>query len=87
MPELLDDLARLIALTTRQRGQRITEDSRFETLGNWSSLTALRLLTLIEQRWGIALDLRTYFAMETVGGLARAIAAETGHPSDVHGSE
>jgi acyl carrier protein len=74
MSEPLDDIARLVALMTREPGRQITEDSRFETLGNWSSLTALRLLTVIEQRWGVALDLRAYLAIETVGELAEAVA-------------
>ncbi|MFI6921163.1 acyl carrier protein [Nonomuraea spiralis] len=75
MPEPLDDLTRLIAQTTRERGRPITGESRFEGLGNWSSLAALRLLTLIEQRWGVTFDLRAYLAIETVGDLAEAIKA------------
>ncbi|NUO96665.1 MAG: acyl carrier protein [Nonomuraea sp.] len=75
-PDPLDDLARLITLTTRENGRPITGDSRFEGLGGWSSLTALRLLMMIEQRWGVALDLRAYLAIETVGDLAKAITAE-----------
>jgi acyl carrier protein len=74
MREVPADLTRLIALVTRAQDRQITPDARFEALGNWSSLTALRLLTMIEQQWGIALDLREYFAIETVGGLADAIA-------------
>ncbi|GAA3816091.1 hypothetical protein GCM10022226_41040 [Sphaerisporangium flaviroseum] len=78
MHDTLAGLTRLIVLVTREQDRPITADSRFEALGNWSSMTALRLLTLIEQRWGIALDLREYFAIETVGGLLDAIARASG---------
>lgn len=73
MSEVLADITGLIVLVARVPARQVTVDSRFETLGNWSSLTALRLLAMIEQQWGIALDLREYFAIETVGGLVDAI--------------
>jgi acyl carrier protein len=61
--------------------ERVTElpdiapSSRFETMGNWTSLSALRLLTDIEDRFGVKLDLRAYFAVGDVDQLSTLVAS------------
>jgi acyl carrier protein len=52
----------------------IALSSRFETMGNWTSLSALRLLTDIEDRFGVKLDLRAYFATADVGQLSTLVS-------------
>ncbi|HEY0449154.1 phosphopantetheine-binding protein [Actinophytocola sp.] len=73
MSDALPDVIALVAQVTR--GPEVTAASRFGSLGNWSSLAALRLLALVEQRCGVSLDLRRYLAVETVGELAELITA------------
>jgi acyl carrier protein len=51
----------------------ITEGSKFESMDNWTSLAALRLLTDIEDAFGVQLDLRAYFAVTDVGQLSSLI--------------
>jgi acyl carrier protein len=75
MSEIHPDLIRLVAQVVRATDDEVTPQSRFDSLDNWTSLTALRLLTMIEQRWGVAFDLRRYFAVETVGELAEQLEA------------
>lgn len=53
---------------------QITVQARFESLPTWTSLTALRLLTELEDRFGHRLDLREYLAVRTVGELVDLLA-------------
>jgi acyl carrier protein len=71
-----DVLAEITALVGEVTGERdVTAASRFETLGNWGSMAALRLLALVEQRCTVTLDLRGYLAVETVAELAELVTA------------
>ncbi|MFE4716785.1 acyl carrier protein [Streptomyces sp. NPDC056728] len=69
-----DELVRVISAVTDAPAGTLTGASRFDELDNWSSLAALRLLTAVEDAFGVRLNLRTYLATETVDGLARMIA-------------
>ncbi|MFE2989881.1 acyl carrier protein [Streptomyces sp. NPDC059262] len=69
-----DELVRVISAVTDAPAGTLTGASRFDELDNWSSLAALRLLTAVEDAFGVRLNLRAYLATETVDGLARMIA-------------
>ncbi|MEV5612327.1 acyl carrier protein [Streptomyces sp. NPDC052225] len=68
-------LAQVISTVTDVPAGQLTGDTRFDSLGHWNSFAALRLLTAVEEHYGIKLDLRTYLGTETVDGLAALIAA------------
>ncbi|MEU8485562.1 MULTISPECIES: acyl carrier protein [unclassified Streptomyces] len=69
------ELVRVISDVTDAPAGTLTGASRFDELDNWSSLAALRLLTAVEDAFGVRLNLRAYLATETVDGLARMIEA------------
>lgn len=68
-------LVRLIARIADVPAVEVTPHARFEELGNWSSLNALRLLNGLEDRYGISLDLRTYLRVQTVAELVDVLGA------------
>jgi acyl carrier protein len=74
VPEVLPEVIRLVTRITRVPVDQIEPDSRFDTLGNWTSMAALRLLSAVEQSFGLRLDLREYMAIQTVAGLAQTIS-------------
>lgn len=76
MPEVFTTVADLIEQVADVPAERISPDVRFETLANWTSLEALRLLAAIEDDLGVRLDLREYLAVSAVGELIDLIAAE-----------
>jgi acyl carrier protein len=69
-----DELVEVISAVTDAPAGTLSGSSRFDELDNWSSLAALRLLTAVEDAFGVRLNLRAYLATETVDGLARMIA-------------
>ncbi|MEV0074653.1 MULTISPECIES: acyl carrier protein [unclassified Amycolatopsis] len=79
MPETSVDigpeLARLIAAVTDAPVADVTPERPFTDLAGWSSHTALRLFTAVEDTFGVRLDLKTYLTTETVGALAELTAA------------
>ena len=76
MPEtMFAEMADLIEQVTDVPAEEISASSRFESLANWTSLAALRLLTGIESRFSVQLDLRRYFAIDNVGELVSAVSA------------
>ncbi|MEV4413090.1 acyl carrier protein [Catellatospora sp. NPDC049609] len=56
----------------------ISAESRFHNLANWTSLSALRLLTDIEDEFGVQLDLRSYLAVNDVGQLSDLVSTALG---------
>ncbi|WP_329101285.1 acyl carrier protein [Micromonospora sp. NBC_01699] len=64
--------------------ERVTESpdispaSSFHSLADWTSLAALRLLTEIEDEFGVQLDLRTYLAVNDVGQLSDLVSTALG---------
>ncbi|MER6331978.1 acyl carrier protein [Streptomyces sp. NPDC001034] len=68
-------LAEVISGVTDVPAGQLTGDTRFDALGHWNSFAALRLLTAVEEHFGVKLDLRTYLGTETVDGLAGLIDA------------
>lgn len=77
VPTPTHDLIHIIADVTDLPVPAVTPGSRFADLGGWSSLVALRLLTAVEQHFGISLDLRAYLDVETVGELSAMVAELT----------
>ncbi|MFI5647881.1 acyl carrier protein [Kitasatospora sp. NPDC051705] len=66
----------LVGLVERVTGlPGLSPASRFQQLENWTSLAALRLLTDVEDAFGVQLDLRTYFAVADVAGLGGLVTA------------
>ncbi|MER7753818.1 acyl carrier protein [Kitasatospora sp. NPDC097643] len=53
----------------------LTTESRFQNLDNWTSLAALRLLTDIEDTFGVQLDLRAYFAIADIDQLSELVTS------------
>ncbi|MER7466110.1 acyl carrier protein [Streptomyces sp. NPDC097981] len=72
-PELMETLRPLVARVARHPAEELSADTRFETIGRWGSLAAMRLLATVEQTYGVQLDLRAYMRFATVGELAREI--------------
>lgn len=73
-----DPIADLIVLVQRAAAAgppTITATTRFETLDGWTSLAALRLLTAVEEWFGVRLDLRTYFSASRLDELSSMITA------------
>ncbi|WP_394618992.1 acyl carrier protein [Lentzea sp. JNUCC 0626] len=75
MSEIFVDLADLVGQVTDLPAEEIAADARFDSLANWTSYDALRLLTGIEQKFAVRLDLQEYFAIKDVGGLVAAVAS------------
>ncbi|MFI6099359.1 acyl carrier protein [Lentzea sp. NPDC051213] len=74
MSEVFTEVADLVGQVTDQPAEQIAADSRFDALTNWTSYDALRLLTGIEQRFEVRLDLQEYFSISDVGGLVAAVS-------------
>lgn len=75
LPEMFTAVAGLVGQVTDLPVETISADARFDTLGNWTSYDALRLLTGIEQRFSVRLDLQEYFSISDVGGLVAAVSS------------
>ncbi|GAA3647026.1 acyl carrier protein [Lentzea atacamensis] len=75
MSEVFVEVAGLVGQVTDLPVEEISADSRFDSLANWTSYEALRLLTGIEQRFSVRLDLQEYFALKDVGGLVAAVSS------------
>lgn len=76
MPELVNVVTALVEQVAEVPAERLAPASRFESLDNWTSLAALRLLTGIEDELGVRLDLRRYMAVTDIGGLVDLIEEE-----------
>ena len=81
MTDVANVLRTLVARAVDAPVERVEDGARFEQLGNWSSLAALRLLASVEDRFRVSLDLRHYLAIETVAELTEAVRIE------LHGDE
>jgi len=76
MSDVFAAVAELVEEVTDVPVDEIEAASRFESLDNWTSLAALQLLTAVEERFGVRLDLRAYFATTRVGDLVSMIAED-----------
>src|SRR5215210_1447459 len=74
-PDLYDAVVDLIHQVTDVPADRIYVSTRFDQLDGWASLAALRLLTDVEDRFHLTLDLRQYFAAARVAELVDLIGA------------
>jgi acyl carrier protein len=72
--DVLDRLTRLVAQVSDDAAELIGRDTRFDGLGRWGSLAAMRLLASVEREFRVKMDLRRYVALQTVGELADEIA-------------
>ncbi|KKK07565.1 acyl carrier protein [Micromonospora sp. HK10] len=75
MPELFATVADLVAQVADVPAGQVTPEVRFDALANWTSLEALRLLTVLEDDLDVRLDLREYLAVTDVAGLVALVAA------------
>lgn len=73
MSDITSTIVDLVERVTELPG--IVPSSRFETMGNWTSLSALQLLTDIEDFFGVKLDLRAYFAVADVDQLSTLVSS------------
>ena len=74
MSEVFVEVVDLVGQVTDLPPEEIAADARFDKLGNWTSYDALRLLTGIEQRFAVRLDLQEYFSIKDVCGLVAAVS-------------
>jgi len=74
MAEVLTTVVDLLELVTDVPAEEIGGATRFDSLAGWTSLAALRLLTSVEDRFGLRLDLRAYFAAAEVADLVTLIS-------------
>ncbi len=84
MFEVYTEVARVIGQVTDLPAERISSESRFESFNEWTSYAALRLLSGIEQRFGVRLNLQEYFSIKDVGGLVDAVSGALGHNAPGH---
>jgi acyl carrier protein len=75
MSDVLTIVVDLVEQVTGVDATELADGTRFERLAGWTSLEALRLLTAVEQRFGVGLDLREYFAASTLADLVALIHA------------
>ena len=75
MSDLYPDVVTLVEQVTEVAAEDIHTASRFVELDNWTSFAALRLLTAVEDQFGVRIDLREYLAANEVGELVALIAA------------
>ncbi|MBZ6093501.1 acyl carrier protein [Streptomyces olivaceus] len=73
MADVMTTLRPLVGKVTTVPHDEITAERRFEDLGRWGSLAAVRLLSAVEQQYGISLSLSAFMRIETVGELADRI--------------
>ncbi|MFF5565540.1 acyl carrier protein [Streptomyces sp. NPDC012623] len=78
MSDVMSTLQSLVARVAQLPADAVDADSRFDGLGSWGSLAAMRLLAVVEQTYAVQLDLRSYMRLETVGELAAEIAGRLG---------
>jgi acyl carrier protein len=78
MSDVHGGVVELIGQVTDVPAERLGAGTRFEELGGWTSYTALRLLTGVEDRFGVRLDLERYFAIHDVGGLVAEVSRAAG---------
>jgi acyl carrier protein len=76
MDDVLATVVGLIEQVTDAPAGEIGPESRFDALENWTSFAALRLLTLVEEAFGVGLDFRAYFAAAQVEDLTSLVVAE-----------
>jgi acyl carrier protein len=76
MPEGFQKVRELVALTADASQDEITLLTRFDALPEWSSLAAIRLLTMIEESFGLRFDLREYLSATTVGELVTLVTGD-----------
>ncbi|KAA8884295.1 acyl carrier protein [Nocardia colli] len=81
MPDLNTELAQMISTVTDLPPEAITGERRFDELDNWTSHTALRLFTALEDRFAVQLSLKTYFRTPTVAALAELIESARPAPA------
>lgn len=81
MSDVLNIVVELIEQVTDVPAEEIDGDTRFDALDNWTSFAALSLLTGIEDRLGIRLDLRGYLACACVEQLVSSICSDVGAPA------
>jgi acyl carrier protein len=77
MDDVMAIVTGLIEQVTDVPADEIAGDCRFDTLENWTSFAALRLLTLVEEAFGVGLDFREYIAAAEVGDLAALVLSAT----------
>jgi|KBSSwiStaDraftv2_1062776.scaffolds.fasta_scaffold320752_2 acyl carrier protein len=85
MSDVTTETIILIERVTEIPAADIAVTSRFESMANWTSLAALELLANIEDRFGVKLDLRAYFAVAEVGELASLVSAALGDRAPADG--
>jgi acyl carrier protein len=73
--ELRRTIIDLVAEAVEQPSTSLSEQSCFETLPRWTSFISLLVLTRIEERTGVRLDLRAYLNGRTVGDLQGMVVA------------
>jgi acyl carrier protein len=66
-------LLELIENITEQPADSLDRETRFDSLGNWSSTAAIRLLTKVEDTLGVDLELPKYLSVKTVGELNESL--------------
>lgn len=73
MSDVLHTVTDLLEQVTDLPTDQIGPQSRFADLTSWTSLAALRLLTTVEDHFGLSLDLRSYLNAQRVEDLVRLI--------------
>jgi acyl carrier protein len=76
MPDVFTIVVDLVEQVTDVPAEEIDGDVRFDTLDSWTSFAALQLLTAIEDRFEIRLDLRGYLACAHVEQLVSSVRGE-----------
>lgn len=76
MHDLTTPTATLIGRVVTVDPSELTDASRFDEIDGWSSVAALALMVELEDRWPLALDLRAFMAVQTVGELVELVSRD-----------
>lgn len=82
MGELTTRIAALIGRVVTVEADELTESTRFDAIEGWSSVAALALMVELEEQWPLALDLRAFMAVQTVGELVELVARDLEREAD-----
>ena len=66
-------LLEFIENITEESADSLSHQTRFDSLGNWSSLAQIQLLTKVEDAFKVNLDLRKYLSIQTLGELDQSV--------------
>lgn len=72
----MNTLIQLIADTLHTDMSKLQSDSRLQDIQHWDSLSALRVMSAIENTWGIKIPLYAFLKIDTLQALYELIGID-----------